>query len=303
MLEGYGGGGNALPAGLRQRPLACVPARAPRSNRGRRLLGLARRHARARGLADGRAGAIGLRAGLPRDASQPGTRPWASSTTSGCPRLTQRSRPRPRWASRSCSCSRPTDAAGSTGSARSRRPTTSRSSRRFARPACGSASPPTPCAPARATGSKSSGATPRPRRLPLHVHADEQPREIEECLAEHGLRPIELLAETGLPGPAHDRRPRHACGCARARPARRGRRASLPLPDDRGQPRRRLRARAGALRARASESASAPTRTCASTRSRSCESWRESRVAVQRSATSCRSRASCASAPTKAPPP
>jgi formimidoylglutamate deiminase len=33
--------------------------------------------------------------------------------------------------------------------------------------------------------------------LPLHVHADEQPREIEECLAEHGLRPIELLAETG----------------------------------------------------------------------------------------------------------
>jgi formimidoylglutamate deiminase len=35
----------------------------------------------------------------------------------------------------------------------------------------------------------------------LHVHADEQPREIEECLAEHGLRPIELLAETGCLGP------------------------------------------------------------------------------------------------------
>jgi formimidoylglutamate deiminase len=34
-------------------------------------------------------------------------------------------------------------------------------------------------------------------RLPLHVHADEQPREIEECLAEHGLRPIELLHRTG----------------------------------------------------------------------------------------------------------
>jgi formimidoylglutamate deiminase len=34
-------------------------------------------------------------------------------------------------------------------------------------------------------------------RLPLHVHADEQPREIEECLAEHGVRPIELLARTG----------------------------------------------------------------------------------------------------------
>jgi formimidoylglutamate deiminase len=37
-------------------------------------------------------------------------------------------------------------------------------------------------------------------RLPLHVHADEQPREIEECLAEHGLRPIELLADCGCLG-------------------------------------------------------------------------------------------------------
>jgi len=34
-------------------------------------------------------------------------------------------------------------------------------------------------------------------QLALHVHADEQPREIEECLAEHGLRPIELLDRTG----------------------------------------------------------------------------------------------------------
>jgi formimidoylglutamate deiminase len=37
--------------------------------------------------------------------------------------------------------------------------------------------------------------------LVLHVHADEQPREIDECLAEHGLRPIELLAATGCLGP------------------------------------------------------------------------------------------------------
>ncbi len=36
--------------------------------------------------------------------------------------------------------------------------------------------------------------------LPLHVHACEQPREIEECLAEHGFRPIELLARTGCLG-------------------------------------------------------------------------------------------------------
>ena len=38
-------------------------------------------------------------------------------------------------------------------------------------------------------------------RLPLHVHADEQPREIAECVAEHGVRPIELLASTGCLGP------------------------------------------------------------------------------------------------------
>ena len=37
-------------------------------------------------------------------------------------------------------------------------------------------------------------------RLPLHVHADEQPREIEECLAEHGVRPIELLDRAGCLG-------------------------------------------------------------------------------------------------------
>ena len=34
----------------------------------------------------------------------------------------------------------------------------------------------------------------------MHVHADEQPREIEDCVAEHGRRPIELLAETGCLG-------------------------------------------------------------------------------------------------------
>ena len=37
--------------------------------------------------------------------------------------------------------------------------------------------------------------------LPLHVHAGEQPREIEECIEEHGVRPIELLAKTGCLGP------------------------------------------------------------------------------------------------------
>ena len=45
------------------------------------------------------------------------------------------------------------------------------------------------------------GAYAEEHGLPLHVHADEQPREIEECRAEHGLRPIELLAECGCLGP------------------------------------------------------------------------------------------------------
>ena len=37
--------------------------------------------------------------------------------------------------------------------------------------------------------------------LPVHVHADEQQREIDECVAEHGVRPIELLADGDLLGP------------------------------------------------------------------------------------------------------
>jgi formimidoylglutamate deiminase len=45
------------------------------------------------------------------------------------------------------------------------------------------------------------GAYAAEHELPLHVHADEQPREIEECLAEHGVRPIELLDGAGCLGP------------------------------------------------------------------------------------------------------
>jgi len=39
------------------------------------------------------------------------------------------------------------------------------------------------------------------RDLPLHMHVSEQRREIHECLAEHGRRPVELLAELGVLGP------------------------------------------------------------------------------------------------------
>ena len=37
--------------------------------------------------------------------------------------------------------------------------------------------------------------------LVVHIHANEQRREIEECMAEHGRRPIELLADCGLLSP------------------------------------------------------------------------------------------------------
>lgn len=34
--------------------------------------------------------------------------------------------------------------------------------------------------------------------LPLHMHVAEQPAEVEDCIAEHGLRPVELLHENGM---------------------------------------------------------------------------------------------------------
>jgi formimidoylglutamate deiminase len=41
----------------------------------------------------------------------------------------------------------------------------------------------------------------RREQLPLHVHADEQPKEIEDCVEEYGLRPIELLELSGCLSP------------------------------------------------------------------------------------------------------
>lgn len=38
----------------------------------------------------------------------------------------------------------------------------------------------------------------RANRMPVHMHVAEQPAEVEECVAEHGLPPIALLHEHGL---------------------------------------------------------------------------------------------------------
>jgi formimidoylglutamate deiminase len=40
------------------------------------------------------------------------------------------------------------------------------------------------------------------RGWPLHVHVSEQPAEVEQCRAEHGLTPVELLERLGALGPA-----------------------------------------------------------------------------------------------------
>ena len=40
----------------------------------------------------------------------------------------------------------------------------------------------------------------RSRTLPIHMHVAEQPAEIEQCLAEHRTRPIELLQQHGILG-------------------------------------------------------------------------------------------------------
>ena len=66
---------------------------------------------------------------------------------------------------------------------------------------CGRRRPPLRPRLPRPAGSRSSVRYAAAERLPLHVHAGEQPREVEECLAEHGCRPIELLARTGCLGP------------------------------------------------------------------------------------------------------
>ncbi len=79
--------------------------------------------------------------------------------------------------------------------------------------------------------------------LVLHVHADEQPREIEECLAEHGCRPVELLARTGcLTERTTVVHGTHADGAELDLIAASGRHR-VRVPDDRGRPRRRVPAR------------------------------------------------------------
>ena len=75
--------------------------------------------------------------------------------------------------------------------------------------------------------------------MPVHIHVAEQTREVEECLAGHGRRPVEWLLEKV----AVDARwclvhATHA-DAGETRAHRQAERRRRPVPDHRGQPRRR----------------------------------------------------------------
>ena len=157
------------------------------------------------------AGPGGLRRDLPRDARgriHGGRRvPLPRLRRGGGGGRGGRARP----ASSSSSSSPPTPAAGSSASARTRRPTTCARWRRCAAAGARVGLAPHSVRACPRDWLEEIGRYAEREGLVLHVHADEQPREIEECLAEHGLRPHRAARRAGLPRPAHDRRPRHAC--------------------------------------------------------------------------------------------
>lgn len=47
-------------------------------------------------------------------------------------------------------------------------------------------------------GVRAGGAFAEEHNLPFHMHVSEQRREVRECLAEHGRRPVQLLADEGV---------------------------------------------------------------------------------------------------------
>src|SRR6266542_3578081 len=110
--------------------------------------------------------------------SPPATPPSASSTTSASRRRSRRPK-RPRRRRSSSSSSTP--------------PTRARGLRVGVAPHSVRACPP--------DWLEEIGRYAREHELVLHVHACEQPREVEDCVAEHGLRPIELLARSGCLSP------------------------------------------------------------------------------------------------------
>ena len=129
---------------------------------------------------------------------------------------------------------------------------------RFPRPS--SASRRTACAPSRPTSSQPS---PRWRRDgPIHIHVAEQMKEVEDCIAWSGARPVEWLLANADGRPALVPDPRHPHDRRRDQATWRRAARRRPLPDHRGQSRRRHCSPAAVHRERAAASASAPIPMC-----------------------------------------
>ena len=254
-------------------------ARSAGRARRRRLLGVARGDARARPSARRPATVRELYAPhVPRDARRRDTPRSASSTTSGSRRPSRLPRRPTRRASAFVLPPRRVRARWARAhAAAAPSPPTSARSRRSATAGIAVGVAPHSVRACPRDWLEELGRYAAGEGLVLHVHADEQPREIEECLAEHGVPPDRaarrLPAASASERPSFTRRTRTAasstCSATRAR--------DLRVPDDRGGPRRRLPARRSACGTAGSRSASARTRTSGSTRSRSCASSRGSR--------------------------
>ena len=287
-------GGARDGAGDGVRALARLPARPARGGRAlrRRLLGLARGDVRAGRRRSTPTRCTRWRRAATRRCTRPATARWASSTTS-----TTRPTARPTTDPNAMARARGGGGALTPGSSSGccPRPTPGRASgarpepgqRRFCDPdvetflarvaALGHGV--AAHSRARRAGGLAGGDRRVERRragVVRHVHAAEQPRELEECRAEHGCSPIELLDRTGFLGPLCSVVHGIYVSDARHRAARRVRRDRRVLPDHRGQSRRRLPAGAEVPRRRRARWPSAPTRTSCSTRSRRCASWRRS---------------------------
>ena len=235
--------GGRFPApGIRQRAQPRLPAAAARPQRGRATSGRgATSMLGPRPVSSRSTGPRELRLGLRGDARRGIHAPSASSTTSASPEA---------HAAAAAAAERGRRARAPLRRLRARRhrsvpagapsPTTCAGSRSYAPRASASASPPTPCAPARGSGSRSSARTRRSTGCRCTCTPTSSRARSRSACAEHGLRPIELLAECGCLGPrttvVHAT---HADGRELDLLAA-GRRPHLRVPDDRGEPRRRL---------------------------------------------------------------
>ena len=156
--------------------------------------------------------------------------------------------PRPASRSRCCRCSmRTRDSAA----CRRRRPASLRAHGRCLRAARRDA-----CAASRGGAAWNLGVAPHslravtpdeltaivalvPRGAPIHIHAAEQLKEVAECVAWSGARPVEWLLDHAGARRALVRRARDAHDGRGDAPARRERRGRGARADDRGGPRRR----------------------------------------------------------------